>query len=204
MPAGSPDTAAVVSVRGMKTYHVPPVLAAFDAAGNQLRFQLLQSNKFRYSAQLLGLTPRAAYYLRLTNPTDGTDATGNYRLGVDLGQPQGMTLDRLSPGQLDARTSSATGILSTLTAAAGTVPHTSAAPVPAEMALAFGGAEAVFFNNAALTVGTLTGANGCRRAGSRTPCSPWPSTMSPARRPSTRGRSRSPTRPPSPASPTSA
>ena len=72
-----------------------------------------------------------------------------------------------------ATTTPFTGSVSTLTAAAGTVPNTSAALIPAEMTLALGGGEAVFFDNAASTVrGTRRARTGWRRAGPRISYSP--------------------------------
>lgn len=95
--------------------------------------------------------------------TSGNSDTNNYRLTA----AQAITAPTQIGALVIATASPFTGSTSTLSFATGTVLNTSTATIPAEMTLAFGANEAVFFTSGSLTVnGALTGTNGLTKGGS--------------------------------------
>lgn len=105
------DVAMVVRLRNLQTGNVAPAVAVADAAGRAVPYQVLSNDGATIAVQVLGVTRGAAYTLRLTNPANLTDATGNYRLTVNFQQPDGTTYARVVNGQLGGSATSAAGTL---------------------------------------------------------------------------------------------
>jgi fibronectin-binding autotransporter adhesin len=97
-----------------------------------------------------------------TTITSGATTTDNVKLAAAQVIAAPTTVNALAI----ATTTPFTGSTSTLTVTSGAVLVNSAAAVPAEMTLAFGGAEAVIHNTSAFTFnGILTGSNGLTKNG---------------------------------------
>ena len=111
-PADAAGQAAVVSVRGAKADGAPPALTAYDADGNPLLAQFLQSDARGYTVQVSGVAPGGTFYLRLAVPAGVDKVTDNYRLKVPFAPPQGANLDPLAMGQFNQQLTTAAGSLS--------------------------------------------------------------------------------------------
>jgi hypothetical protein len=110
--ADGTDQAMLVRVRSLNGNHVAPSVTVLDGSYQPLQYQVLANDGKTLTLQVLGNQRAADYYIGLANPTDGTDATGNYRLSVDFRTPNDSTLTRLMNGQLGGgAATTATGTL---------------------------------------------------------------------------------------------
>ncbi|HVK09286.1 MAG TPA: matrixin family metalloprotease [Gemmataceae bacterium] len=101
-----------VMVWGTDADPLDPRVRVFDADGRPVAFQVLANEAGLMSVQVLGVTPGADYYVRVSARDGGANPTGNYFLGADFNQFAPTEYDGVAGGTLDAGDTTDTGRLS--------------------------------------------------------------------------------------------
>jgi hypothetical protein len=118
LPSGTssgPLTASVVATSGL----TDPVLEVFDRNLVPVSFRILTHDAGEFTIQVPDTEANRDYYVVVKHGANGTDAAGNYSLGIDFGGPA-ITLPVLAGGVL---TAAAPANLSRIDVPAGQVMH---------------------------------------------------------------------------------
>lgn len=99
-----------IEVRNLKGDRVAPGVKVYDANGNPLLVQVLESGDSKTTLQVLGIT-RGATYLVVVRSPDGRDASGDYRLNATFTAPVVRGLTQLDDGVLNSYVTEAEGRL---------------------------------------------------------------------------------------------
>jgi hypothetical protein len=85
-------------------------LGIFDAAGNRMAVQVLESQGNKLTYQVLGVQRGESYFVSVRSPA-GADASGTYRLSAEFTKPTVKGLTQLDSGLLTADAPRAAGTL---------------------------------------------------------------------------------------------
>jgi hypothetical protein len=99
-----------IEVRNLKGDRIAPDVRVFDAAGNPLLVQVLESTTFKTTLQVLGISRGETYFISVRSP-EGKDASGDYRLNADFTAPVVRGLTQLDSGVLSPYVTEAEGRL---------------------------------------------------------------------------------------------
>lgn len=109
-PVVSVADALQIEVRNLKGDRVAPDVKVYDANGNPLVVQVLESGDSKTTLQVLGISRGATYFVVVRSP-DGKDASGDYRLNADFTAPVVRGLTELDSGVLNSYVTEAEGRL---------------------------------------------------------------------------------------------
>ncbi len=99
-----------IEVRNLRSNRVAPDVKVYDANGNALLVQVLESGESKTTLQVLGISRGATYFV-VVRSSDGTDASGDYRLNANFTSPVVHGLTQLDSGVLNSYVTEAEGRL---------------------------------------------------------------------------------------------